>query len=29
MALAIETLAKDANLSKLASTNDVSRKYLY
>lgn len=29
MDLAIETLAKDANLSKLASTNDVSRKYLY
>lgn len=29
MALAIQTLAKDANISKLASANDVSRKYLY
>jgi hypothetical protein len=29
MDLAIQTLAKDANISKLASANDVSRKYLY
>ena len=26
MGLAIQTLAKDANISKLASANDVSRK---
>ena len=29
MTLAIQTLAKDTNLSKLAAANDVSRKCLY
>lgn len=29
MVLAIQSLTKDANISKLASANDVSRKYLY